>query len=194
MKKTILVIFALFAFASSFAKTTIIYNKIERNIHHISTSSEGMRTGFTDTCPMDISTSVFVSPLQNDTTYTIELKLYSMKSLYFNKGALVLIKTITDDVMELNVESFREGNISRSIYSAPFSPSIYVTLTKDQLKQLCTQGIKKLRLQESKEVIDKEYKVDTIKKIIIALRDQRELLEKTLVDPEAEQDKLKEDF
>lgn len=98
----------------------------------------------------------------------IELGCYEGESV--KKGAKVLIKTFKGDVIEASVDldNFAKGSVATigtSVYTIWKMP-IMIELTHEQLQELATDGIQKIRIEGSPENFEKEYKKDKTSKVI----------------------------
>lgn len=121
-----------------------------------------IRKGFTDTAPVGLSIIADISPE--------EIKFYlsvKMSNVTFPKGGVFLIKTSEDEVIELSQLSDKhETKSTHYIPNMGFiqqGTGIY-PVTQDILNTLNQDGIAKIRIETSAEVIDREYKEKTTEK------------------------------
>lgn len=121
-----------------------------------------IRKGFTDTAPVGISIIADSSP--EETKFYLSVK---MSNVTFPNCGVLLIKTAQGEVIELSQLS--EKHETKSTHYIPnmgFSEhgtGIY-PITQDALNMLEQDGISKIRIETSAEVIDREYKEKTTDK------------------------------
>lgn len=118
--------------------------------------------GFTDTAPVGLSIIADSSP--EETKFYLSVK---MSNVAFPKGGVFLIKTSAGEVIELSQLS--EKYETKSTHYIPRmgfieqGTGIY-PVTQDILNILNQDGISKIRIETSAEVIDREYKEKTTEK------------------------------
>lgn len=121
-----------------------------------------IRKGFTDTAPVGLSIIADTSP--EETKFYLSVK---MSNVTFPKGGVFLIKTSQGEVIELSQLS--EKYKTNSTHYIPRmglieqGTGIY-PVTQDILNKLNEDGISKIRIETSAEVIDREYKEKTTEK------------------------------
>lgn len=115
-----------------------------------------IRKGFTDTAPVGLSIIADSSPQK--TNFYLSVK---MSNVSFPKGGVFLIKTTQGEIIELTQQS--EKYETKSTHYIPnmgfvhHGTGIY-PVTQDILNKLNEDGISKIRIETSAEVIDREYK------------------------------------
>lgn len=121
-----------------------------------------IRKGFTDTAPVGLSIIAYTSP--EETKFYISVK---MSNVSFPKGGVFLIKTSQGEIIELSQQS--EKHETKSTHYIPNMGYIHqgtgiYPVTQDILNKLNEDGISKIRIETSAEVIDREYKEKTTEK------------------------------
>lgn len=121
-----------------------------------------IRKGFTDTAPIGLSIIADTSPEVTDFYLSVK-----MSNVTFPKSGVFLIKTSQGEIIELSQIS--EKYETKSTHYIPHmgfieqGTGIY-PVNQDILNKLKKDGISKIRIETSTEVIDREYKEKTTEK------------------------------
>lgn len=129
----------------------------------VATKSAVIRTGFSDRHPFKVSLTAARHPETGEWHHSLMIGVMELVSQAVPKGAVMLIKLSDESVIEL-VNQFDELQ-SRDFKGVLVPGSTMRTYTNyasydisyEQMMSLM-QGVKKVRLQHSGEIIDSEYK------------------------------------
>lgn len=170
-------------FASNAQNRKIIIDKIDNDVRIIEAQGT-MIGGFTATKILFIGLQTWVT--QQDTTFVIVTNVNTLSRLGAFDDAIMLIKTMDDEVLELysitsdnNIKNINYGNptvtttryknIITSTYnsnSVDVSRSINYWYVTPEIIEKLKVGIKKIKIQFENGVYEKEFKKDKIGKIL----------------------------
>ena len=184
MKKLLCYLMLLMSvFASNAQNRKIIIDKIDNDVRIIEAQGT-MIGGFTATKILCIGLQTWVT--QQDTTFVIVTNVNTLSRLGAFDDAIMLIKTMDDEVLELysitsdnniknisydnpTVTTTRYKNIITSTYNSNsvdvFRNINYWYVTPEIIEKLKV-GIKKIKIQFENGVYEKEFKKDKIGKIL----------------------------
>lgn len=184
MKKLLCYLMLLMSvFASNAQNRKIIIDKIDNDVRIIEAQGT-MIGGFTATKILFIGLQTWVT--QQDTTFVIVTNVNTLSRLGAFDDAIMLIKTMDDEVLELysitsdnNIKNISYGNptvtttryknIITSTYnsnSVDVSRSINYWYVTPEIIEKLKVGIKKIKIQFENGVYEKEFKKDKIGKIL----------------------------
>lgn len=184
MKKLLCYLMLLMSvFASNAQNRKIIIDKIDNDVRIIEAQCT-MIGGFTATKILYIGLQTWVT--QQDTTFVIVTNVNTLSRLGAFDDAIMLIKTMDDEVLELysitsdnNIKNISYGNptvttrryknIITSTYnsnSVDVSRSINYWYVTPEIIEKLKVGIKKIKIQFENGVYEKEFKKDKIGKIL----------------------------
>lgn len=184
MKKLLCYLMLLMSvFASNAQNRKIIIDKIDNDVRIIEAQGT-MIGGFTATKILFIGLQTWVT--QQDTTFVIVTNVNTLSRLGAFDDAIMLIKTMDDEVLELysitsdnNIKNINYGNptvtttryknIITSTYnsnSVDVSRSINYWYVTPEIIEKLKVGIKKIKIQFENGVYEKEFKKDKIGKIL----------------------------
>lgn len=184
MKKLLCYLMLLMSvFASNAQNRKIIIDKIDNDVRIIEAQGT-MIGGFTATKILFIGLQTWVT--QQDTTFVIVTNINTLSRLGAFDDAIMLIKTMDDEVLELysitsdnNIKNISYGNptvtttryknIITSTYnsnSVDVSRSINYWYVTPEIIEKLKVGIKKIKIQFENGVYEKEFKKDKIGKIL----------------------------
>ena len=149
----------------TFGQSKIVMDKVDQSGYRfIGTSEEVLRNGFLDKYPMCFS--LMYSTDGEIENYDLCVAIHSINSLSMPKGALLLIKTGSDEVIELK-QTMDEAKTKDVVGTYNSGIRVYRTyasygVTREQLHKILKGGIAKLRLETSIENIDQVYKKSKI--------------------------------
>ncbi|MCP4141286.1 MAG: hypothetical protein GY755_13550 [Chloroflexi bacterium] len=151
----------------TFGQSKIVMDKVDQSGYRfIGTSEEVLRNGFLDKYPMCFS--LMYSTDGEIENYDLHVAIHTTVSISMPKGALLLIKTGSDEVIELK-QTMDEAKTKDVVgtYNSLAGVRVYRTyasygITREQLHKILDGGIAKLRLETSIENIDKVYKKSKI--------------------------------
>lgn len=162
-KLYIIILFLLTSFTCAAQSEGLLIDKPGKDGQRtIGTYYHYIRKGFTDTAPVGLSIIADISP--EEIKYYLSVK---MSNVTFPKGGVFLIKTSDGEVIELSQLS--DNHETKSTHYIPNmgfiqqGTGIY-PVTQDILNTLNQDGIAKIRIETSAEVIDREYKEKTTEK------------------------------
>lgn len=128
----------------------------------LATNEKWYRTGFTDTHPLGFSVIAKCNEEKNH--YLLQVSINSMKSFKIPNGALLLIKTLNNEVIELKqtMEGYKTEDIVGE-YIPYANTSVHTmyglySITEDELIQIADSGIIKIRIETEFQNLDSEYK------------------------------------
>lgn len=184
MKKLLCYLMLLMSvFASNAQNRKIVIDKIDNDVRIIEAQGT-MIGGFTATKILFIGLQTWVT--QQDTTFVIVTNVNTSSRLGAFDDAIMLIKTIDDEVLELysitsdnNIKNISYGNptvtttryknIITSTYnsnSVDVSRNINYWYVTPEIIEKLKVGIKKIKIQFENGVYEKEFKKDKIGKIL----------------------------
>lgn len=184
MKKLLCYLMLLMSvFASNAQNRKIIIDKIDNDVRIIEAQGT-MIGGFTVTKILFIGLQTWVT--QQDTTFVIVTNVNTSSRLGAFDDAIMLIKTMDDEVLELysitsdnNIKNISYGNptvtttryknIITSTYnsnSVDVSRNINYWYVTPEIIEKLKVGIKKIKIQFENGVYEKEFKKDKIGKIL----------------------------
>lgn len=184
MKKLLCYLMLLMSvFASNAQNRKIVIDKIDNDVRIIEAQGT-MIGGFTATKILFIRLQTWVT--QQDTTFVIVTNVNTSSRLGAFDDAIMLIKTIDDEVLELysitsdnNIKNISYGNptvtttryknIITSTYnsnSVDVSRNINYWYVTPEIIEKLKVGIKKIKIQFENGVYEKEFKKDKIGKIL----------------------------
>lgn len=184
MKKLLCYLMLLMSvFASNAQNRKIIIDKIDNDVRIIEAQGT-MIGGFTATKILFIGLQTWVT--QQDTTFVIVTNVNTSSRLGAFDDAIMLIKTMDDEVLELysitsdnniknisydnpTVTTTRYKNIITSTYnsnSVDVSRNINYWYVTPEIIEKLKVGIKKIKIQFENGVYEKEFKKDKIGKIL----------------------------
>lgn len=184
MKKLLCYLMLLMSvFASNAQNRKIIIDKIDNDVRIIEAQGT-MIGGFTATKILFIGLQTWVT--QQDTTFVIVTNVNTSSRLGAFDDAIMLIKTMDDEVLELysitsdnNIKNISYGNptvtttryknIITSTYnsnSVDVSRNINYWYVTPEIIEKLKVGIKKIKIQFENGVYEKEFKKDKIGKIL----------------------------
>jgi hypothetical protein len=108
----------------------------------------------------------------DSTLWNLAVKVIEWNAYRVNKGNILLIKTMNDDVIQLVADDDYDATV-RNVHTEPFVYSDYSTvalypISTEDIAKLCA-GVKKIRQEVSiGDTHDKDYKKDKIGSIITA--------------------------
>ena len=170
-------------FASNAQNRNIVIDKIDNDVRIIEAQGT-MIGGFTATKILFIGLQTWVT--QQDTTFVIVTNVNTSSRLGAFDDAIMLIKTMDDEVLELysitsdnniknisydnpTVTTTRYKNIITSTYnsnSVDVSRNINYWYVTPEIIEKLKVGIKKIKIQFENGVYEKEFKKDKIGKIL----------------------------
>lgn len=128
----------------------------------IATDERWYRTGFTDTHPMGFS--VIAKCNEGMSSYLLQISINSMQSFKIPNGALLLIKTLDNEVIELKqtLEDYNTEDIIGE-YIPYANTSVHTMyglypISESELAQIANSGIIKIRIETELQNLDSEYK------------------------------------
>ena len=184
MKKLLCYLMLLMSvFASNAQNRKIVIDKIDNDVRIIEAQGT-MIGGFTATKILFIGLQTWVT--QQDTTFVIVTNVNTSSRLGAFDDAIMLIKTMDDEVLELysitsdnniknisydnpTVTTTRYKNIITSTYnsnSVDVSRNINYWYVTPEIIEKLKVGIKKIKIQFENGVYEKEFKKDKIGKIL----------------------------
>ena len=184
MKKLLCYLMLLMSvFASNAQNRNIVIDKIDNDVRIIEAQGT-MIGGFTATKILFIGLQTWVT--QQDTTFVIVTNVNTSSQLGAFDDAIMLIKTMDDEVLELysitsdnniknisydnpTVTTTRYKNIITSTYnsnSVDVSRNINYWYVTPEIIEKLKVGIKKIKIQFENGVYEKEFKKDKIGKIL----------------------------
>ena len=184
MKKLLCYLMLLMSvFASNAQNRKIVIDKIDNDVRIIEAQGT-MIGGFTATKILFIGLQTWVT--QQDTTFVIVTNVNTSSRLGAFDDAIMLIKTMDDEVLELysitsdnNIKNISYGNptvtttryknIITSTYnsnSVDVSRNINYWYVTPEIIEKLKVGIKKIKIQFENGVYEKEFKKDKIGKIL----------------------------
>ena len=184
MKKLLCYLMLLMSvFASNAQNRKIVIDKIDNDVRIIEAQGT-MISGFTATKILFIGLQTWVT--QQDTTFVIVTNVNTSSRLGAFDDAIMLIKTMDDEVLELysitsdnNIKNISYGNptvtttryknIITSTYnsnSVDVSRNINYWYVTPEIIEKLKVGIKKIKIQFENGVYEKEFKKDKIGKIL----------------------------
>ena len=184
MKKLLCYLMLLMSvFASNAQNRNIVIDKIDNDVRIIEAQGT-MIGGFTATKILFIGLQTWVT--QQDTTFVIVTNVNTSSRLGAFDDAIMLIKTMDDEVLELysitsdnNIKNISYGNptvtttryknIITSTYnsnSVDVSRNINYWYVTPEIIEKLKVGIKKIKIQFENGVYEKEFKKDKIGKIL----------------------------
>ena len=184
MKKLLCYLMLLMSvFASNAQNRNIVIDKIDNDVRIIEAQGT-MIGGFTATKILFIGLQTWVT--QQDTTFVIVTNVNTSSRLGAFDDAIMLIKTMDDEVLELysitsdnNIKNISYGNptvtttryknIITSTYnsnSVDVSRNINYWYVTPEIIEKLKVGIKKIKIQFENGVYEKEFKKDKICKIL----------------------------
>ena len=184
MKKLLCYLMLLMSvFASNAQNRKIVIDKIDNDVRIIAAQGT-MIGGFTATKILFIGLQTWVT--QQDTTFVIVTNVNTSSRLGAFDDAIMLIKTMDDEVLELysitsdnNIKNISYGNptvtttryknIITSTYnsnSVDVSRNINYWYVTPEIIEKLKVGIKKIKIQFENGVYEKEFKKDKIGKIL----------------------------
>ena len=184
MKKLLCYLMLLMSvFASNAQNRNIVIDKIDNDVRIIEAQGT-MIGGFTATKILFIGLQTLVT--QQDTTFVIVTNVNTSSRLGAFDDAIMLIKTMDDEVLELysitsdnniknisydnpTVTTTRYKNIITSTYnsnSVDVSRNINYWYVTPEIIEKLKVGIKKIKIQFENGVYEKEFKKDKIGKIL----------------------------
>lgn len=184
MKKLLCYLMLLMSvFASNAQNRKIVIDKIDNDVRIIEAQGT-MIGGFTATKILFIGLQTWVT--QQDTTFVIVTNVNTSSRLGAFDNAIMLIKTMDDEVLELysitsdnNIKNLSYGNptvtttryknIITSTYnsnSVDVSRNINYWYVTPEIIEKLKVGIKKIKIQFENGVYEKEFKKDKIGKIL----------------------------
>ena len=184
MKKLLCYLMLLMSvFASNAQNRNIVIDKIDNDVRIIEAQGT-MIGGFTATKILFIGLQTWVT--QQDTTFVIVTNVNTSSRLGAFDDAIMLIKTMDDEVLELysitsdnniknisydnpTVTTTRYKNIITSTYnsnSVDVSRNINYWYVTPEIIEKLKVGIKKIKIQFENGVYEKEFKKDKICKIL----------------------------
>lgn len=180
MKAKLYIILAfLFISLSCFAQEGLLMDKpVKNGCRTIGTYYHYITKGFTDTAPVGLS---IIADIKPDTTkYYLSVRMSNVK---FPKGGVFLIKTSLGEVLELSQIS--EKYDTESIHYVPNVGLInqgvgLYPITIECLNILNQDGIAKVRIETTAQVIDREYKPKQTEKYKKEFTGMFQLILKTL--------------
>ena len=165
------VLFCLFT-VSSFSQQVYIDKMLNENIRYVETSNICYRK-FTDTHIWNYGLSCYA----NDTikSFVLCININSSSKINIKENGILLIKTFTNDVIELKTSSSDFDKITLGYqYNKPLVGNIgtiseniiakniaYFSISEDNLI-LLKNGISKVRLETTSDYVEYEYKKDKI--------------------------------
>ena len=180
MKAKLCIILAFLCVSlSCLAQEGLLMDKPGKNgSRTIGTYYHYMTKGFTDTAPVGLSIIADITP--DSTKYYLSAR---MSNVRFPKGGVFLIKTSLGEVLELTQLS--EKYDTESIHYIPNVGVInqgigLYPISIDQLNILNQDGISKVRIETTAEVIDREYKPKQVEKYMKEFSVMFNLVLKTL--------------
>lgn len=165
MKKVILLFFlALSQLAYS---QKIEFDKVEGDKRYIFCSHQSIRD-FKDQTVLYVA--LYASQYKDQTFYDLSIKAVQQTEITIPKGSELLIKLMDDSIITLTTPmdySDKIGevkNVGGYVFTQYTVTPTY-SITPEQIELIC-KGVKKIRIKNLLEPIDKEFKKDKIGKII----------------------------
>lgn len=161
--KLYIILAALCVSISSFAQEKLLMDKPGKNNHRtIGTYYHYMTKGFTDTAPIGLS--IIAESFTDSIAYYLSARTSNVK---FPKGGVFLIKTSKGEVIELTQisEKYDTGSLHYVPNHGVINHGIGLyPITIDVLNILNQDGITKVRLETTTDVIEREYKPKQVEK------------------------------
>lgn len=124
-----------------------------------------IRAGFSDRHPLDVHVAA-ASPDGGKTwTYSLVVSVSDLVSRAIPQGGLLLVRTLSDEVIELRNEFDElqsrdyEGSLVPGTAVVMYKNKGSYTVTLDQLEKIAL-GVRKVRIEFTGETVDSEYKKD----------------------------------
>ncbi|WP_455674304.1 hypothetical protein [Phocaeicola sp.] len=170
MKRVVLLFTLIYCVMPVFSQIGLRVNKANQDGSLlIATDEKWYRTGFTDTHPMGFS--IIAKYYEGEYSYLLQISINSMKSFKIPNGALLLIKTLDNEVIELkqtledyNTEDIIGEYIPYANTSVHTMYSLY-PISENELTQIANSGIIKIRIETEFQNLDSEYKSKKAKTI-----------------------------
>jgi hypothetical protein len=148
----------------------ISYDKTRDGIRLVATEETVCRS-MTDRLVLAVSLVACVDEEKNDTTYSLITHITGSTPLEVSKNAPMLIKLMDDTVIELKAElgdkeMVRDIIVVNNFVTHSYDINPYFAVTPEQLKAIIKTGVKKIRIDVSPEMYDKEFKKDKVGSVL----------------------------
>ena len=145
----------------------IEFDKIEGDKRFIFCSHQSIRD-FKDQTVLYVA--LYASQFKDQTFYDLNIKAVQQTGITIPKGSELLIKLMDDSVITLKAQMDYSDKIGEVKNAGGYVFTQYTVtpsyqITPEQIELICN-GVKKIRIKNELEPIDKEFKKDKIGKII----------------------------
>lgn len=190
-------LFIAFYLASSLAinAQVIRINKTRDGIRTVVTEETICRS-MTDKNVLAVSLCAIVNEEKHDTIYAIKTHITGSNPLEVSENSPMLIRLMDDTVMELSAlvgdkEMVRDVIVVNNFVTHTYDISPLFKATPEQITAISKIGVKKIRIDVSPEMYDKEFKKD---KIGSALRMKWAALKATLNQKDNKKESFRDGF
>lgn len=162
-----LISIVIFLTSSLVANAQVIsVDKTRDGIRTVATE-EAICRSMTDKLVLAVSLCAFVNEEKHDTIYTIRTHITSSNPLEVTEKSPMLIRLMDDTVMELSAlvgdkEMVRDVIVVNNYVTHTYDISPLFKATPEQITAISKVGVKKIRIDVSPEMYDKEFKKDKI--------------------------------
>lgn len=166
MKKIILVaVFVMCHLVSVFGQK-IIHDRIENDGRRLIVTDEFVCRNLTD--KVVLSCALSYSEFQEISSFNLVANISADHPLEIKEGSRMLIKLFDDSVIELTTFSSSETH-RRKVYAGYIITYIHTMdaffeITKEQLHNIITKGVKKIRIETFPDYYDNVFKKDKLGK------------------------------
>lgn len=148
----------------------ISYDKTRDGIRLVATEETICRS-MTDRLVLAVSLIAYVDEESNDTTFSIGTHITGSTPLEVSKNAPMLIKLMDDTVIELKAvigdkETVRDIIVVNNFVTHSYDINPSFEVTPEQIKAIIKTGVKKIRIDVSPEMYDKEFKKDKVGSVL----------------------------
>lgn len=182
MKKIILVVVFVMCHLVSVFGQKIVYDKAKSNGERIIMTDEFVCRNLTDQVVLSCALSYF--NLQGMTSINLVTNISADHPLEIKEGSRMLIKLFDDSVIELttfnNVETQRQKVYAGYIITYIHTMNIFFSITKEQLNNIITKGVKKIRIETYPDYYDNVFNKDKMGK---QLDKRLQILEQAISSP-----------
>lgn len=141
------------------------YDSTADGIRTIASKSEWVRSGMSDRHPLKLSVVAMQNPKSGQWHHSLLLGVSSTISEAIPEGAILLIRTLSGDVIELKnsldaltSQDFK-GTIVAGTTIVTYTNQAMYDISEEDLRKL-SGGVQKVRVQLSGETFDTEYRKD----------------------------------
>lgn len=160
----------------------IVHDRIQRNGEHLIMTDEFVCRNFTDKIVLSCALSYF--EFQDESSLNLVTKLVSNYPIEIKEGSRMLLKLFDDSTIELKTLNNDKKDIPEMnvgiIVSYVYTVNALFDITKEQLYNIITKGVKKIRIETYPDYYDNTFKKDRLGK---QLGTRLALLEKAISSP-----------